>query len=230
MSTQTRPAPRLPIVDVLTPELKTALTEPFAIVMDDSDMKRLGMFEVNQTAKINGKEVKINNPNDANDLGIGMDVELDVPGGKAKGRLASISPEVVGSEVLARVAFADAQPQGLRQNQRVSARVLIENKPDVLMVRRGPFVEQTGGRFAWLVRDGIAERQPVRLGDSSLPGRVKRLILGATGIRPRARYAGRGGRLLDGLAGADLRKEQLGPGEMCGVSDCGCKHVDHALS
>ncbi len=70
--------------------------------------------------------------------------------------------------MLARVAFADAQPQGLRQNQRVSARVLIENKPDVLMVRRGPFVEQTGGRFAWLVRDGIAERQPVRLGDSSL--------------------------------------------------------------
>jgi HlyD family secretion protein len=114
-------------------------------------------------------EVEIRVPESyADDLGIGMDVELDVPGGKTKGQLASISPEVVGSEVLARVAFADAQPQGLRQNQRVSARVLIENKPDVLMVRRGPFVEQTGGRYAWRVRDGIAERQPVRLGDSSL--------------------------------------------------------------
>jgi putative ABC transport system permease protein len=45
--------------DVLTPELRTALTEPFAIVMDDSDMKRLGMTEINQTAKINGKEVRL---------------------------------------------------------------------------------------------------------------------------------------------------------------------------
>ena len=114
-------------------------------------------------------EVEIRVPESyADDLGIGMDVELDVPGGKAHGRLASISPEVVGAEVLARVAFADAQPQGLRQNQRVSARVLIENKPDVLLLRRGPFVEQTGGRYAWLVRGDIAERQPVRLGDSSL--------------------------------------------------------------
>jgi HlyD family secretion protein len=114
-------------------------------------------------------EVEIRVPESyADDLGIGMDVELDVPGGQAKGRLASISPEVVGAEVLARVAFADAQPQGLRQNQRVSARVLIENKPDVLLVRRGPFVEQTGGRHAWKVTGDIAERVPVRLGDSSL--------------------------------------------------------------
>lgn len=114
-------------------------------------------------------EIEIRVPESyADDLGIGMDVELDVPGGKANGKLASISPEVVGAEVLARVAFADAQPQGLRQNQRVSARVLIENKPDVLLVRRGPFVEQTGGRHAWIVRDDITERVPVRLGDSSL--------------------------------------------------------------
>ncbi len=114
-------------------------------------------------------EVEIRIPESyADDLGIGMDVDLSLPTGKLAGRLASISPEVVGSEVLARVAFIDDQPPGLRQNQRVSVRVLIENKPDVLLVRRGPFVEQSGGRHVFVVKDGIAERRSVRLGESSL--------------------------------------------------------------
>ncbi len=47
------------VPDVLTPEQRIALTEPFAIVMDESDMKRMGMTKVNQTAKINGKEVRL---------------------------------------------------------------------------------------------------------------------------------------------------------------------------
>ncbi|QEL20110.1 ABC transporter permease [Limnoglobus roseus] len=47
------------IPDMLTSEQRTALTEPFAIVMDESDMKRMGMTAVNQTAKINGKEVRL---------------------------------------------------------------------------------------------------------------------------------------------------------------------------
>jgi putative ABC transport system permease protein len=47
------------VLNVLTPEQRTALTEPFAIVMDDSDMKRMGMTEIHQTAKINGKEVRL---------------------------------------------------------------------------------------------------------------------------------------------------------------------------
>ncbi|CAN5581484.1 FtsX-like permease family protein [soil metagenome] len=45
--------------DVLTPEQRIALTEPFTIIMDDSDMKRMQMTAVNETAKINGKEVRL---------------------------------------------------------------------------------------------------------------------------------------------------------------------------
>jgi putative ABC transport system permease protein len=46
-------------LDVLSAEQRTALTEPFAIIMDDSDMRRMGMTEVNQIAKINGREVRL---------------------------------------------------------------------------------------------------------------------------------------------------------------------------
>ena len=49
-----------------------------------------------------------------------------------------------------------------------TARILIENKPDVLLVERGQFVDQFGGRFAYVVHGGIAEKQPIRIGATSI--------------------------------------------------------------
>ena len=36
------------------------------------------------------------------------------------------------------------------------------------MLPRGPFVESEGGRFAYVVKDGIAVRTPVQLGATSI--------------------------------------------------------------
>ncbi|WP_426340989.1 efflux RND transporter periplasmic adaptor subunit [Pseudoduganella sp. S-14] len=102
-----------------------------------------------------------------NDLGLGMTAEIEVAGAKTKGKLSALSPEVVKNQVLARVRF-DKQPEGLRQSQRVSARLLIDEKPNVLMVQRGPFVESEGGRYVYLLQDGIAVRTPVQLGATSV--------------------------------------------------------------
>ena len=46
--------------------------------------------------------------------------------------------------------------------------MLIEHKPDVVLVQRGPFFDEDGGRYAFVVRDGIAERRPVKFGATSL--------------------------------------------------------------
>lgn len=102
------------------------------------------------------------------DLGLGMHAEVTLPSGTATGKLSALSPEVVKGIVLARVRFDGKQPQGLRQSQRVTARLLIEEKPNVLMVARGPFVESEGGRYAYLVQDGIAVRTPIRMGATSM--------------------------------------------------------------
>ena len=102
------------------------------------------------------------------DLGLGMNAEIALPSGTAAGKLSALSPEVVKNMVLARVRFDGEQPKGLRQSQRVTARLLIEEKPDVLMVQRGPFVESEGGRHAYVVRDGIATRTPIRMGATSI--------------------------------------------------------------
>jgi HlyD family secretion protein len=102
------------------------------------------------------------------DLGLGMRAEIALPGGTAAGRLTALSPEVVKNMVLARLRFDGAQPAGLRQSQRLTARLLIEEKPNVLLLPRGSFVDNDGGRTAWVVRDGVAVRTPIRLGATSL--------------------------------------------------------------
>jgi HlyD family secretion protein len=102
------------------------------------------------------------------DLGLGMNAEVQLPSGTASGKLSALSPEVVKNMVLARVRFDGEQPKGLRQSQRVTARLLIEEKPNVLMVARGPFVESEGGRYAYVVRDGIAVRTPITMGATSI--------------------------------------------------------------
>jgi len=102
------------------------------------------------------------------DMGLGMHAEINYGTGTAMGKLSALPPEVVKNQVLARVRFDGVQPAGLRQNQRVNARLLIDEKPNVLTLQRGPFVEAEGGRFAYVLRDGIAVRTPVKLGATSV--------------------------------------------------------------
>ena len=104
----------------------------------------------------------------ADDLGLGMSAEVTIGANTATGKLSALSPEVVRNQVLARVRFDGAQPAGLRQNQRISARVLIEEKPNVLMLPRGSFVENEGGRFAYVMDGSVAARRPIQIGGTSV--------------------------------------------------------------
>ena len=101
------------------------------------------------------------------DLGVGMKAEIVAGDVKAVGQVSAISPEVIRNQVLARVRF-DEQPKGLRQSQRVSARLLIDEKPNVLILPRGPFVDAQGGKVAYVMEDGYAVRRPIKLGATSL--------------------------------------------------------------
>ena len=103
----------------------------------------------------------------AGDIGIGMDVELTVNGQTIMGKLASISPEVVERQVTARVRFPENSIQSIRQNQQVSARILLENKTGVLKVARGSFL-QAGGNTAYLIRGDIAEKIAIQIGATSM--------------------------------------------------------------
>jgi len=106
----------------------------------------------------------------ARDLGIGMPAQIASAGKTYPAEVSAVSPEVVNGEVNARLRFAQGkQPPGLRQNQRLSARIVMDTRRNVLMVERGPFLEQDGGRVAYVVdSSGRAVRRPITVGVSSL--------------------------------------------------------------
>jgi HlyD family secretion protein len=85
-----------------------------------------------------------------------------------RGELRSISPEVEGSRVKGVVAFTEDLPGGLKQNQRVSTRLILETRQNVLKVDRGPFVESGGGRLAYVIEDGMAILRPIEVGGLSV--------------------------------------------------------------
>jgi HlyD family secretion protein len=104
----------------------------------------------------------------ADEIGPGTPAVVSYSGEEYDGRVKSISPEVEGSQVRGIVSFGEDSPEGLRQNQRVSTRLVLESRPDVLKVRRGPFLENGGGHEAYVVDAGMAARRDIRAGVASV--------------------------------------------------------------
>lgn len=104
----------------------------------------------------------------AGSIGLGMPVEIGYQGRTWAGEVTAISPEVRQGEVTGRARFEGEVPEGLRQNQRLSVRILMDQRDGVLKIERGGFYEAGGGRAAYVVRDGVAEQRPIRTGAVSV--------------------------------------------------------------
>jgi HlyD family secretion protein len=104
----------------------------------------------------------------AGEIGLGMPAEITYAGKVYPGEVTAMSPEVRQGEVTGRVRFSGEMPPGLRQNQRVSIRVLMDRRDGVLKVERGAFYEAGGGTVAYVVRDGVAERKAIKTGAVSV--------------------------------------------------------------
>ncbi|OUS32332.1 efflux transporter periplasmic adaptor subunit [Thalassotalea sp. 42_200_T64] len=142
------------IVGNLNVQNKTYLTKNQAILM----VVDLSKFEV---------EVDIPESY-ADDLAIGMDVQINFDQQLFSARLVTISPEILNNQVTGRVRFEQSMPPGLRQNQRLNTRILLEARADVLQVRRGQFLDSSNGKFAYVVNNGIATKTKINTGARSL--------------------------------------------------------------
>lgn len=80
------------------------------------------------------------------------------------GRVTRILPTEDASRLMLFIELDDPAAPNLYANLRVEADVVIERKPDVLHVRRGPAIEGGGGGQAWVVDGDRAVRKPVRFG------------------------------------------------------------------
>lgn len=112
----------------------------------------------------------------ADDLAIGMDAQVSLNNQLFAAVLVTISPEIENNQVAGRVRFAKEnergealqQPAGLRQNQRLSTRILMEHKENALTLTRGQFLQSDNGRFAYVIKNDMALRQPITIGARSL--------------------------------------------------------------
>ena len=113
-------------------------------------------------------EVEANVPESyADDLGLQMPAEIRVGSAVHEALVVAISPEILDNQVTTRLRFTGTPP-GLRQNQRLTTRILLEERPNVLMVERGQFLEAGAGRVAYVLVDGMAHRTPIEVGARSL--------------------------------------------------------------
>jgi HlyD family secretion protein len=97
----------------------------------------------------------------------GVPAEITLNGETVRGAVTDISPAVQDGWVTGRARFAGPQPQGLRQNEQATVRIILGEHRDVLKMDRGAYLSpQT--RFVYVIRGDEAVRTPVALGAASI--------------------------------------------------------------
>jgi HlyD family secretion protein len=104
----------------------------------------------------------------AGTIGLGMPAEISYQGKTYPGEVTAMSPEVRQGEVTGRVRFKGDLPAGLRQNQRVSVRIVMDRRDGVLKVERGGFYEAGAGKVAYIVHGDSADRVAIETGAASV--------------------------------------------------------------
>lgn len=125
---------------------------------------------------------------------IGTPAQIMFGGREYPGHVTAISPEVVNGELRGRIAFDGDRPEGLRQSQRLTARLTFESKKNVLKVARGAFLEEDAGRSAYVVDGKIATRRTIETGARSVNeveivkglGEGEQVVISETGAFQRA--------------------------------------------
>jgi len=103
----------------------------------------------------------------ADDLVPGLPAKIQLGTHTYTAELTAISPEVTQSEVAIRIKFVGDQPLNLRQNQRLSARILLENIENTLKVSSGSYFDNFRGDVFKVVGEN-AEKVPVSVGSRNL--------------------------------------------------------------
>lgn len=138
------------------------------VEVEDQDAVILGQPLV-AVVDLSAFEVEFQAPeNYADEIYPATPARVHYDGLEYEGEVRSISPEVEGGRVKGIVAFTEVAPEGLRQNQRVPTRLILETRDGVVKVPRGPFVESGGGRQAYVIEDGMAVLRSIEIGSLSV--------------------------------------------------------------
>ncbi len=164
---------RLVVEDVERRVAELVLRSPVNGVIGTVNVDPKDFVSINQALltviDLSAFEIQVSIPEAyADEIQPGIPAEITYESQVFSGMVASVAPEVNNSLVTGSVVFTGDLPEGLRQNQRVSTRVIFSRREDALKVRRGPFLESGGGRVAYVVREGLATRIDIQTGATSM--------------------------------------------------------------
>ena len=104
----------------------------------------------------------------APDVTPGMAVDIRLDNQNYTGEVIAISPEIQAGQVKLRLRFTGKAPESLRQNQRISASILLEVNENVLRLPRGTYLDSDHGQSLFKVIGNKAQKVPVQLGANSI--------------------------------------------------------------
>jgi len=146
---------------------------PVSGIVGSWSIEQKSAVELNQAlltiVDLSAFQVEIDIPESyADAIGIGMPVKVSYNSKEYEASIVSVSPEVTNNIIKGRVAFLQKPPPGIKQNQRVTSRVILEQKDNVLYLPRGSFVQHHAGLKAFVVDKDIATLTEIRLGARSI--------------------------------------------------------------
>ncbi|PAY00398.1 efflux transporter periplasmic adaptor subunit [Pseudoalteromonas sp. HM-SA03] len=104
----------------------------------------------------------------SDDLALGMLAEVNLNGDVYSGEIVAISPEIENGRVAGKIRFREDRIQGLRQNQRLTSRIVLEQKENIAYLPHGQYLEAYNGQFAYVVKEGTAVKTPIKIGLRSI--------------------------------------------------------------
>jgi len=153
--------------------VELAVVSPVDGLVSRVDVKDKDTVQPNQAlfsvVDLSRFEIEVEIPeNYASEIALGTEAAVMYAGTEYPGRVKSLSPEVQDSQVKGIVEFTKTPPDKLKENQRVSTRLILDSKTNVLKVPRGPFLESMAGRKVYVVKDGLARLRPITVGELSV--------------------------------------------------------------
>jgi HlyD family secretion protein len=78
--------------------------------------------------------------------------------------VSKVFPEVTNGEFDVDLKFEEEKPEAIKRGQSLQVRLQLGEEARAVLVPRGPFFQDTGGQWVYVLRDGVAEKRVVKLG------------------------------------------------------------------
>jgi HlyD family secretion protein len=100
-------------------------------------------------------------------VALGQQATAEIDGQEHAMELTKQYAEVRDRQFKVDLVFANEVPKSVRRGQSLQLRLAIGASSTGLVIANGPFYEDTGGQWAFIVNDTHADRRPIKLGRSN---------------------------------------------------------------